>query len=112
MLHSLSGIADSSPYFALDSRCELEVHSKLQHLEKLQNKIRATSPIVVVCTITRYPPYFFAVEYPEDVEQDQQEEQDQQQKEMPEPSAPSGGASAASGGRRNPPGGKSSLILG
>ncbi|XP_004558466.1 jupiter microtubule associated homolog 1 [Maylandia zebra] len=50
-------------------------------------------------------------EYPEDV-QDQQEEQDQQQKEVPQPSDPSGGASAASGGRRNPPGGKSSLILG
>lgn len=112
MLHSLSKIADSSPYFALESRCELEVHSKLQHLEKLQNKIRATSPIVVVCTITHYPPsFFFAVEYPEDV-QDQQEEQDQQQKEVPQPSDPSGGASAASGGRRNPPGGKSSLILG
>lgn len=50
-------------------------------------------------------------EYPEDV-QDQQEEQDQQQKEVPQPSDPSGGVSAASGGRRNPPGGKSSLILG
>lgn len=50
-------------------------------------------------------------ECPEDM-QDQQEEQDQQQKEMPQPSDPSGGASAASGGRRNPPGGKSSLILG
>ncbi|XP_006791615.1 jupiter microtubule associated homolog 1-like [Neolamprologus brichardi] len=50
-------------------------------------------------------------ECPEDV-QDQQEEQDQQQKEVPQPSDPSGGASAASGGRRNPPGGKSSLILG
>lgn len=59
LLHSLSWIADSSPYFALESRCEREVHSKLQHLEKLQNKIRATSPIVVVCTITRYPPPLF-----------------------------------------------------
>lgn len=42
----------------------------------------------------------------------EQEEQEQQQKETTEPSAPSGGANAATGGRRNPPGGKSSLILG
>uniref|UniRef100_UPI0037E9BA51 jupiter microtubule associated homolog 1-like n=1 Tax=Semicossyphus pulcher TaxID=241346 RepID=UPI0037E9BA51 len=43
-------------------------------------------------------------ECPDDVEQEDQE--------LPQPSAPSGGANAASGGRRNPPGGKSSLILG
>ncbi|CAJ1076570.1 jupiter microtubule associated homolog 1-like [Xyrichtys novacula] len=48
-------------------------------------------------------------ECPEDVEQEDQE----QQKETPQPSAPSGAANnGASGGRRNPPGGKSSLILG
>ncbi|XP_051245011.1 jupiter microtubule associated homolog 1 isoform X4 [Dicentrarchus labrax] len=48
-------------------------------------------------------------EWPDDVEQ---QEHEQQQKEMPQPSDPSGGANAATGGRRNPPGGKSSLILG
>uniref|UniRef100_A0A3Q0R116 Jupiter microtubule associated homolog 1b n=1 Tax=Amphilophus citrinellus TaxID=61819 RepID=A0A3Q0R116_AMPCI len=46
------------------------------------------------------------------VEQEEHEQHDQQQKESSQPSAPSGGANAASGGRRNPPGGKSSLILG
>ncbi|KAM8723284.1 jupiter microtubule associated homolog 1-like isoform X2 [Acanthopagrus latus] len=45
----------------------------------------------------------------EDVEQ---QDPEQQQKEVPQPSDPSGGANAAAGGRRNPPGGKSSLILG
>ncbi|XP_047428650.1 jupiter microtubule associated homolog 1-like [Mugil cephalus] len=40
------------------------------------------------------------------------EQEEQEQQETPEPSAPSGGANAATGGRRNPPGGKSSLILG
>ncbi|XP_069005308.1 jupiter microtubule associated homolog 1-like [Embiotoca jacksoni] len=49
-------------------------------------------------------------ECPDNVEVEQ--ENQEQQKEMPEPSAPSGGANSASGGRRNPPGGKSSLILG
>ncbi|XP_070704215.1 jupiter microtubule associated homolog 1-like [Pempheris klunzingeri] len=44
-------------------------------------------------------------ECPEGVEQPEKEEQ----KEMPEPSDPSG---EATGGRRNPPGGKSSLVLG
>ncbi|XP_041812770.1 jupiter microtubule associated homolog 1-like [Chelmon rostratus] len=47
-------------------------------------------------------------ECPDDVEHQEQE----QQKEMPQPSDPSDGANAATGGRRNPPGGKSSLILG
>ncbi|KAL7378515.1 hypothetical protein ABVT39_015034 [Epinephelus coioides] len=51
-------------------------------------------------------------ECPDNAEGEQQEEQEQQQKETTEPSAPSGGANAATGGRRNPPGGKSSLILG
>ncbi|XP_059203518.1 jupiter microtubule associated homolog 1-like [Centropristis striata] len=40
------------------------------------------------------------------------EEHEQQQKETTEPSAPSGVANAAASGGRNPPGGKSSLILG
>ncbi|KAK0133119.1 Jupiter microtubule associated 1 [Merluccius polli] len=48
---------------------------------------------------------------PDDVEGESEE-----QKERPQPPAPSGGANtnpgAANGGRRNPPGGKSSLILG
>ncbi|XP_069380531.1 jupiter microtubule associated homolog 1 [Paralichthys olivaceus] len=48
---------------------------------------------------------------PNDVEQDEQQ-QEQQQQDAPQPSAPSGGANANAGGRRNPPGGKSSLILG
>ncbi|XP_030263402.1 jupiter microtubule associated homolog 1 isoform X2 [Sparus aurata] len=48
-------------------------------------------------------------ECPDDVEQ---QDPEQQQKEVPQPSDPSGGANAAAGGRRNPPGGKSSLILG
>ncbi|XP_022056943.1 jupiter microtubule associated homolog 1 isoform X2 [Acanthochromis polyacanthus] len=39
-------------------------------------------------------------------------EAEQEDQEQPQPSAPSGGANAAAGGRRNPPGGKSSLILG
>ncbi|XP_023137503.1 jupiter microtubule associated homolog 1 isoform X2 [Amphiprion ocellaris] len=39
-------------------------------------------------------------------------EVEQEDQEQPQPSAPSGGANAAAGGRRNPPGGKSSLILG
>ncbi|TNN69322.1 Hematological and neurological expressed 1 protein [Liparis tanakae] len=39
-------------------------------------------------------------------------EEQEQPKETPQPSAPSGDANAATGGRRNPPGGKSSLILG
>lgn len=48
-------------------------------------------------------------ECPEDGEADQEERE-----EPPQPSAPSGAAPAAAtaGGRRNPPGGKSSLILG
>ncbi|XP_029914052.1 jupiter microtubule associated homolog 1 [Myripristis murdjan] len=51
-------------------------------------------------------------EYPEEErEQGQHGEQDEQ-REMPQPAAPSGVANAASGNRRNPPGGKSSLILG
>lgn len=45
-------------------------------------------------------------EYREDGEVEQEDQ------EQPQPSAPSGGANAAAGGRRNPPGGKSSLILG
>ncbi|XP_039977566.1 jupiter microtubule associated homolog 1-like [Xiphias gladius] len=40
------------------------------------------------------------------------EQEEQEQQETPQPSAPSGDANAAAGGRRNPPGGKSSLILG
>ncbi|XP_056144611.1 jupiter microtubule associated homolog 1-like [Lampris incognitus] len=36
----------------------------------------------------------------------------EEQRETPQPSAPSGGANANAGNRRNPPGGKSSLILG
>uniref|UniRef100_A0A3P8W2Q8 Jupiter microtubule associated homolog 1b n=1 Tax=Cynoglossus semilaevis TaxID=244447 RepID=A0A3P8W2Q8_CYNSE len=44
----------------------------------------------------------------EDVEHEEQE----QQKENPQQPAPSGNANANAGGRRNPPGGKSSLILG
>ncbi|CAL8305605.1 unnamed protein product [Merluccius merluccius] len=44
------------------------------------------------------------------------EGESEEQKERPQPPAPSGGANtnpgAANGGRRNPPGGKSSLILG
>ncbi|XP_041672807.1 jupiter microtubule associated homolog 1-like [Cheilinus undulatus] len=47
-------------------------------------------------------------ECPEDGEQEEHEEQ----KETSQPSAPSGVANATAGGRRNPPGGKSSLILG
>ncbi|XP_034568106.1 jupiter microtubule associated homolog 1-like [Notolabrus celidotus] len=39
-------------------------------------------------------------------------EQDDQQRETPQPSAPSGGPNNSASGRRNPPGGKSSLILG
>ncbi|XP_068574786.1 jupiter microtubule associated homolog 1-like [Cebidichthys violaceus] len=50
-------------------------------------------------------------ECPDSVEVEQQEEQEQP-KETTQPSAPSGEANAATGGRRNPPGGKSSLILG
>ncbi|KAF3700259.1 Jupiter microtubule associated -like protein 1 [Channa argus] len=49
-------------------------------------------------------------DFPDDAEVEQEEQE--QQKETPQPSTPSGGASATSGGRRNPPGGKSSLILG
>ncbi|XP_070838065.1 jupiter microtubule associated homolog 1-like [Chaetodon trifascialis] len=47
-------------------------------------------------------------ECPDDAEQPEQD----QQKEMPQPSDPSDGANATTGSRRNPPGGKSSLILG
>ncbi|XP_062264544.1 jupiter microtubule associated homolog 1-like isoform X1 [Platichthys flesus] len=47
---------------------------------------------------------------PNDVEPDEQ--QPEQQQVAPQPSAPSGGGNAIAGGRRNPPGGKSSLILG
>ncbi|XP_042250067.1 jupiter microtubule associated homolog 1-like isoform X1 [Thunnus albacares] len=48
-------------------------------------------------------------EYPDN----QEEEHDEpEQKETSQSSTPSGGANAASGNRRNPPGGKSSLILG
>ena len=47
---------------------------------------------------------------------DDAEGESEEQKERPQPPAPSGGANAnpgaANGGRRNPPGGKSSLILG
>ncbi|KAG7505581.1 hypothetical protein JOB18_035219 [Solea senegalensis] len=43
---------------------------------------------------------------------DNVEQEEQEQQETPEPSAPSGGANVTAGGRRNPPGGKSSLILG
>lgn len=43
----------------------------------------------------------------EEAEQGEREQQD-----MSDPSAPSGSANSANGGRRNPPGGKSSLILG
>lgn len=58
-------------------------------------------------------PFFFSLcvasaDCPDDVEQEEPE----QQKEMPQPSEPSGAANSASGNRRNPPGGKSSLILG
>ncbi|XP_008327890.1 jupiter microtubule associated homolog 1 [Cynoglossus semilaevis] len=49
-----------------------------------------------------------APESSEDVEHEEQE----QQKENPQQPAPSGNANANAGGRRNPPGGKSSLILG
>lgn len=45
---------------------------------------------------------------PGDAEQEDQE----QQQEKPQPSEPSEAANGATGGRRNPPGGKSSLILG
>uniref|UniRef100_H3BZ18 Jupiter microtubule associated homolog 1b n=1 Tax=Tetraodon nigroviridis TaxID=99883 RepID=H3BZ18_TETNG len=45
---------------------------------------------------------------PGDAEQEDQEPQ----QEKPQPSEPSGAANGATGGRRNPPGGKSSLILG
>ncbi|XP_072299543.1 jupiter microtubule associated homolog 1-like isoform X1 [Eucyclogobius newberryi] len=47
---------------------------------------------------------------PDEIEGEQEEHEPNQEKELPQPSAPSGGSSA--GGRRNPPGGKSSLILG
>ncbi|XP_024127522.1 jupiter microtubule associated homolog 1b [Oryzias melastigma] len=47
------------------------------------------------------------VDCPEDEEAEQDEQRDTQQS-----SAPSGGANNATGSRRNPPGGKSSLILG
>ncbi|XP_054616571.1 jupiter microtubule associated homolog 1-like [Dunckerocampus dactyliophorus] len=40
------------------------------------------------------------------------EEAEQSEQETPQPSAPSGSANSASSNRRNPPGGKSSLILG
>ncbi|KAK9534984.1 hypothetical protein VZT92_007393 [Zoarces viviparus] len=49
-------------------------------------------------------------ECPDSVEVE--EEQEEQPKETTQPSAPSGDANSAAGGRRNPPGGKSSLILG
>ncbi|KAF0032622.1 hypothetical protein F2P81_014912 [Scophthalmus maximus] len=49
-------------------------------------------------------------ECPDDAEV--QHEEQEQQKEAPQPSAPSGDAMVTPGGRRNPPGGKSSLILG
>ncbi|XP_077388276.1 jupiter microtubule associated homolog 1-like [Festucalex cinctus] len=39
-------------------------------------------------------------------------ETDQEEQEAPQPSAPSGSANSTPGSRRNPPGGKSSLILG
>ncbi|XP_061557339.1 jupiter microtubule associated homolog 1-like isoform X2 [Phyllopteryx taeniolatus] len=39
-------------------------------------------------------------------------EADQEEQEAPQPSAPSGSANSGAGSRRNPPGGKSSLILG
>ncbi|XP_029013823.1 jupiter microtubule associated homolog 1-like [Betta splendens] len=48
-----------------------------------------------------------AYECPDDVDGEQEELE--QQKDAPQPSTPSG---SAAGGRRNPPGGKSSLILG
>ncbi|XP_041831622.1 jupiter microtubule associated homolog 1-like isoform X2 [Melanotaenia boesemani] len=48
-------------------------------------------------------------EYPDNGEGEQEE---QEQRETSQPPAPSGGASASAGGRKNPPGGKSSLILG
>uniref|UniRef100_A0A8D3AQF0 Jupiter microtubule associated homolog 1b n=1 Tax=Scophthalmus maximus TaxID=52904 RepID=A0A8D3AQF0_SCOMX len=48
-------------------------------------------------------------ECPDDAEV--QHEEQEQQKEAPQPSAPSGDAMVTPGGRRNPPGGKSSLIL-
>ncbi|KAM9783371.1 jupiter microtubule associated homolog 1-like [Syngnathus typhle] len=40
------------------------------------------------------------------------EEAEQEEQRVPQPSAPSGSANSSAGGRRNPPGGKSSLILG
>nr|XP_040047168.1 T-cell immunoreceptor with Ig and ITIM domains-like [Gasterosteus aculeatus aculeatus] len=49
-------------------------------------------------------------ESPDNAEAEQEEPE--QPKDSPQPSAPSGDANAAAGGRRNPPGGKSSLILG
>ncbi|XP_029364632.1 jupiter microtubule associated homolog 1 [Echeneis naucrates] len=49
-------------------------------------------------------------ECPDEVEVEQEEQE--QQRETSQPSTPSGGANATAGGRRNPPGGKSSLILG
>lgn len=49
-------------------------------------------------------------ESPDNAEAEQEEPE--QLKDSPQPSAPSGDANAAAGGRRNPPGGKSSLILG
>ncbi|XP_026226892.1 jupiter microtubule associated homolog 1 [Anabas testudineus] len=48
-------------------------------------------------------------DFPDDMEAEHEE---QEQQETPQPSTPSGGANASAGGRRNPPGGKSSLILG
>nr|XP_040047170.1 jupiter microtubule associated homolog 1-like isoform X2 [Gasterosteus aculeatus aculeatus] len=51
-----------------------------------------------------------ASESPDNAEAEQEEPE--QPKDSPQPSAPSGDANAAAGGRRNPPGGKSSLILG
>ncbi|KAL6102827.1 jpt1 [Pungitius sinensis] len=51
-----------------------------------------------------------SAESPDNAEAEQEEPE--QLKDSTQPSAPSGDASAAAGGRRNPPGGKSSLILG
>ncbi|XP_029997920.1 jupiter microtubule associated homolog 1 [Sphaeramia orbicularis] len=48
----------------------------------------------------------------ENPENSEMEPVETDQQETPQPSAPSGGDNSAAGNRRNPPGGKSSLILG
>lgn len=74
--------------------------------------VRLTGHVVLIgqAVASPFSSFLFvaSADCPDDVEQEEQE----QQKEMPQPSEPSGAANSASGNRRNPPGGKSSLILG